>query len=207
MCPKLKTCASKIGRCRGGLDLFRPRVTHTPPSAGKDLTGGPSPGPHAPGFLCPQQRPENSLGHDRHVRRARGLCEELQGLLLGSRGPNSTRSPSLCPGGACGAGQAWPRFCSSACYPWVGDKSPQSLEPRVSCLFVFSLPLSPRWGLETHSAPRLLILLSLSFPSPTHVPEALPSPQNTQNSAGYKCTPCSEAHKSLQPEADVLHWV
>lgn len=114
--------------------MFRPWVTHTPPSAGKDLTGGPGPGPHAPGFLCPQQRPENSLGHDRHVRRARGLCEELQGLLWGSRGLTPPAPPACAHEGACGAGQAWPRFCSSACYPWVGSKSPKSSEPHVSAL-------------------------------------------------------------------------
>lgn len=52
-----ETCGSKIGRHGGGLDFFRPWLTHTLPSAGKDLTGGPSPGAHVPGFLCSQRTP------------------------------------------------------------------------------------------------------------------------------------------------------
>lgn len=81
-----ETCGFKIGRCRGGLDFFRPWVTHTLPSAGKDPTGGPGPWARVPGFLCSQQRPENRPGHDRHVRPQRPPSRGGHGLPADSRG-------------------------------------------------------------------------------------------------------------------------
>lgn len=127
---ELETCASKIGRCRGGLDFFRPWIIHTPPSAGKDPTGGPGPWAPGSGFLCSQQRPENRLGHASHVRSALSLPQETQGFLTDAQawlhllpepvaGQGALGRPALC-------------FCSTSCYLWVWGKPLMSSESQFS---------------------------------------------------------------------------
>lgn len=133
-----------------------------PPSAGKDLTGGPGPWAPGPGFLCPQQRPENSPGHARtSVLSALSLREELpedsQGLTL--------RSPQPAAGeGALEPGRPSTVFPLNSL--WVWGKTAKSPEARATHFFtLFSLLpfVAGPWGALRSQTPQRAIVLILRF--------------------------------------------
>ena len=150
LCPGARDVWSKIGRCRGGLDFFRPWIIHTLPSAGKDLTGGPGPWARVPGFLCSQQRPENRPGHDRHVRPQRPKSVRSHRPPGGLSGPNCpVPKPAWTRGLRRQAGVAL-CFHSSTHYPWFGANQ---LRPLGLTLLPCSHPLWPSLVAGPREAP------------------------------------------------------
>lgn len=170
-----------------------------PPSAGKDLTGGPGPWAQKPGFLCSQQRPQNRPAHARtSVLSALSLCEEpLRGL--------TRRCPKPVAGeGAVALGRA-PNFPSTP--RGLGD--PRAQHPLASCSSFPSPSVRRLALLATPLSPKRL--------SPSPVPETitlwLPSTQITPNSALPRCTPllrslpCPRAPSRCPPSERPCPWL